>query len=88
MMRLGDKVCVITGSCRGIGKAVAHGFAQEGGKVVITYLKEKEKALEVARETNAGLTLQLDVRDRMSIRQAFKKVADHYGYINILFANI
>jgi len=86
-MRLKDKVCVITGSSRGIGEAIARGYAEEGAKVVITYLTQKGKALQVAKEINTELVLQLDVRDRVSICQAFKKVAEHYGYINVLVNN-
>ncbi len=86
-MRLKDKVCVVTGSSRGIGEAIARGYAREGAKVVITYLEQREKAQQVAKEINADLVLPLDVRDRMSIRQAFKKVAEHYGHINVLVNN-
>ena len=86
-MRLKDKVCVVTGSSRGIGEAIARGFAKEGAKVVITYVTQKKKAELVAKEIKAELVLQLDVRDRASIRQAFKKVAEHYGYINVLVNN-
>ena len=86
-MRLKDKVCVITGSSRGIGEAIARGYAREGAKVVITYVTQKEKAQQVAREINAELVLQLDVRNRMSIRHTFKKVAEHYGGINVLVNN-
>ncbi len=86
-MRLKNKVCVITGSSRGIGAAVARGFAEEGAKVVVTYLTKREKALEIAKEINAELVLQLDVRNRLNIRDVFKKVAEHYGYINALVNN-
>ena len=86
-MRLKDKVCVVTGSSRGIGEAIARGFAKEGAKVVITYLTQKEKAQQVAKEINAEMVLPLDVRDRMSIRRAFKKITDRYGRINVLVNN-
>ncbi len=86
-MRLKDKVCVITGSSRGLGEAIARGYAREGAKVVVTYCKEKERAEKVAEEIGAELALRLDVRDRGSIKEAFKKVADHYGHINVLVNN-
>ncbi len=86
-MRLKDKVCVITGSSRGLGEAIARGYAREGAKVVVTYCKERERAEKVAEEIGAELALRLDVRDRGSIKEAFKKVADHYGHINVLVNN-
>ncbi len=86
-MRLKDKVCVVTGSSRGIGEAIARGYAREGAKVVITHVTQKEKAQQIAREINAELVLQLDVRDRASIRHAFKQVAEQFGHINVLVNN-
>ncbi len=86
-MRLKDKVCVITGSSRGLGEAIARGYAREGAKVVITYCKERERAEKVAADIGAELVLRLDVRDRGSIKEAFRKVADHYGHINVLVNN-
>jgi 3-oxoacyl-[acyl-carrier protein] reductase len=87
MIRLKDKVCVVTGSSRGIGEAIARGFAKEGAKVVVTYVAQEEKAEKVAQEIKAGLVVHLDVRDRTSIRQAFKKVAEKLGHINVLVNN-
>lgn len=86
-MRLKDKVCIVTGSSRGIGAAIAKGYAAEGAKVVITYLEQVEKAKQVAKDTGSELVLKLDTRDRISIRNVFKKVADHFGCINVLVNN-
>lgn len=86
-MRLRDKVCVVTGSSRGIGEAIARGFASEGAKVVITYSTQKEKAEKVAKDIGAELVIQLDVRDRGGIKDAFKKIAGFYGKINVLVNN-
>jgi 3-oxoacyl-[acyl-carrier protein] reductase len=86
-MRLKEKVCVITGSSRGIGKAIAHGFAREGAEVVITYVKHKKMAQQVGKEIDAKLILRLDVRDRTSIRKAFRRIAKEYGHIDVLINN-
>ena len=86
-MRLKDKVCLVTGSSRGIGAAIAKGFAKEGAHVVVTYEKNKEKAEEVAKEIGSNLILQLDVRDRNSIKRTFEKTVEEYGRINVLVNN-
>ena len=86
-MRLKDKVCVITGSSRGIGAGIARGYAKEGARVVLTYLEQETKAIDLASELEAGLCLRLDVRSRESIRAAFEKVANKYGNIDVLANN-
>ncbi len=86
-MRLKDTVCLITGSSSGIGEAIARGYAQEGAKVIITYCEQKDRAEEIGREIGSELVLQLDVRDRASIKRAFQKAYDHFGRIDVLVNN-
>lgn len=86
-MRLNNKVCVVTGSSRGIGAAIARGFAKEGAKVVVTYVSQKDKARQIGDKIGSELVLQLDVRDRQSIRRVFKKIVEFYGHINVLVNN-
>jgi 3-oxoacyl-[acyl-carrier protein] reductase len=86
-MRLKDRVCVVTGSSRGIGEAIARGYSEEGAHVVVTYLENKEKANALAGEIGSNLVLQVDVRSRDSIKSAFRKVADHFGRIDVLVNN-
>ena len=86
-MRLKDKVCIVTGSSRGIGESIAKGFAAEGAKVVITYVTNKQDAIDVSQITNSDLVLKLDVRSRENIKEVFKQVADHYGYVDVLVNN-
>lgn len=86
-MRLNDKVCVITGSSSGIGEAIARGYAKEGAKVVITYNTNKENAEKIAKEIGSELIVHLDVRDRESVKKAFKEINNKYGHINVLVNN-
>jgi 3-oxoacyl-[acyl-carrier protein] reductase len=86
-MRLKDKICLITGSSRGIGKAIAEGYAKEGAKVIITYNVQKEEAEKVAKEIGSELCIQMDVRDRNSIKNAFKQTKEKYGHIDVLVNN-
>ena len=86
-MRLKNKVAVITGSSSGIGEAIARKYTEEGAEVVITYNTKKNDAKRIAQEIGVELVLHLDVRDRETIKKAFKSVYDKYGEINILVNN-
>ncbi|TNE49797.1 MAG: SDR family oxidoreductase [Sphingomonadales bacterium] len=61
MAKLNNKICVVTGGARGIGKAVCEAFADEGARVVLTDIDEAEGAAS-AEEIGAEF-VPLDVRD-------------------------
>ncbi|MCZ6596409.1 MAG: 3-oxoacyl-ACP reductase FabG [Planctomycetota bacterium] len=86
-MRLKDKVCVVTGSSRGIGAAIAKAYAREGAHVVVTYRQNREQAEEVARACGSELCQELDVCSRESIRSCFAAVAERYGRVDVLVNN-
>jgi 3-oxoacyl-[acyl-carrier protein] reductase len=85
--RLKGKICVITGSSRGIGAAIAQAFSNEGAKVVITYLNQADSAAAVARKCHTKLIYQLDVRNRENIVNVFNSVASTQGRIDVLVNN-
>jgi 3-oxoacyl-[acyl-carrier protein] reductase len=87
---LEGKVAVITGSGRGIGKAIAKAYAEAGAAVccVARTLSEIEKtAQEIKKSDGKSLAVQADVTDIESIKKVFKKTADHFGGIDILVIN-
>jgi citronellol/citronellal dehydrogenase len=94
---LQSKTIFITGSSRGIGRAMALRCAQDGANVIITgKTVEAHDKLEgtihtVAREVEqAGgkaLAIQLDVRDEGAIADAIAQAASHFGGIDILINN-
>lgn len=90
-MRLKDKVALITGSSRGIGRAIAVRFALEGAKVVVTYADNREAAGETARmvrEADAeAMVHPLEVRSRESIRAALTATVDRFGGLDVLVNN-
>lgn len=49
-MKLKNKVALITGSSKGIGKAIALLFAKEGAKIIVNYNKSEKEAEEVAEK--------------------------------------
>lgn len=86
-MRLKDKVCIVTGSSRGIGEYIARGFAKEGAKVVITYNNNEKLAEKVGKDIGADLVLPIDVTSRNSVRNVFEETYKYYGKIDVLVNN-
>ncbi|MCD6256856.1 3-oxoacyl-ACP reductase FabG [Candidatus Aerophobetes bacterium] len=91
MERLKNKVSIITGSSRGIGRAIALRFAREGSNIVITYHTREDKAKEVVEEIkNMGrrvIMTQVDVSRREDVRKMVKRSIDEFGKIDILVNN-
>ena len=89
-MKLKDKVAIITGAGRGIGRAYALGFADEGAKVAIAEIVF-ENAQRVVKEIEArggeALALQTDVSDEASTVEMAIKTMDRFGSIDILLNN-
>lgn len=89
-MKLKDKVAIITGAGRGIGRAYALRLADEGAKVVIPEIVF-EKAQKVVQEIEAnggeGLAFRTDVSDETSTVEMAKKTIEHFGEIDILINN-
>jgi 3-oxoacyl-[acyl-carrier protein] reductase len=87
---LKDKVAVVTGGTKGIGRYIAHGFAREGAKVAIgdidlDRLKQTEAEL---REIGADpLALKLDVRAEDEVRAFMKETAGRFGRLDVLVNN-
>ncbi len=86
-MKLRNKVCIVTGSSRGIGQGIAEAYAREGAKVVITYNTRKQEAEKIAKKIGAELVYKLDVRKRSEINLLMKDVAKKYGHIDVLVNN-
>ena len=90
-MLLEDKVAIITGASRGIGKAIALAFAKEGAQTTlcstsIDPLKEVQAAIEVIRP-GSSILLQTNVSNGDEVSQAVKKTLDSRGRVDILVNN-
>jgi 3-oxoacyl-[acyl-carrier protein] reductase len=88
-MRLKDKIAIITGGARGIGKATAERFCEEGATVILWDM------LEVGHETAKELTdkgyscefMPISVTDAPALENAANEIAQKYGRIDVLVNN-
>lgn len=86
-MRLEDKIAIVTGGARGIGRAIATRYAAEGARVVIADINGAE-AEAVAGEIGAGaMGFALDVTKQASIDAMVAGVVARLGRIDILVNN-
>jgi len=90
-MKLRDKVAVITGGSRGIGKSIAETFASEGARVIFTYLHNDSLARDIQNKIkNSGGNakgVKLDVRDLSAVERWKEQILDEYGTVDILVNN-
>lgn len=91
MNSLRNKVAVITGSARGLGKAIAERYAALGANIVINYSKDKVSADEVVSNIQAMganvISVQADVSKVADIEHLFAEAKNAFGKINIVVAN-
>ena len=89
-MRLDGKVSLITGSARGIGRAIALAFAKEGAHIVVAdvNLAEADKtAKDIEALGGKTLALAMDVTDFTKTEEALNKILDKFGKVDILVNN-
>ena len=87
---LKDKIAIVTGGSRGIGKAIALGFAKAGAKVAITSRKLNDleaNAGEIKRFGGEALPIQAHLGKMEEINRMVKTVMDKFGRIDILVNN-
>ena len=89
-MELKDRVVLVTGGARGIGKAIAENFAKRGAHLVIADIS-LGSAEETAREISATgvrtLALGLDVSKSDDVTAAFERIMKEFGRIDVVINN-
>jgi 3-oxoacyl-[acyl-carrier protein] reductase len=90
-MRLKDRVALVTGSSRGVGRAVALAYAKEGAKVMVNYTSNEKAAKEVVeaiqRMGSQAVAVKADVAKKVEAEALVKATVDHFGGIDVLVNN-
>jgi 3-oxoacyl-[acyl-carrier protein] reductase len=91
-MSLKDRVCIVTGSSRGIGKGIATAFAREGAKIVIDYRSQEELAKETAGDLVKKYCTEVeivkaDVSREEEVAEMVTKATKRFGTVDVLVNN-
>jgi NAD(P)-dependent dehydrogenase (short-subunit alcohol dehydrogenase family) len=86
-----DKVAVVTGASRSIGRGIALALAKEGCAVAVNYSRSKDEADEVVKSIKEmggkAIAVQCDVSKRDEVESMFKTTIKEYGKVDILVNN-
>lgn len=89
--RLEDRVALVTGSARGIGRAIAERLASEGAQVIINYSRSMDAAkstvAEIRQAGNRAMAIQGDVSSRPDVERTVGEILERHGTIDILVNN-
>ncbi|WP_018660029.1 3-oxoacyl-[acyl-carrier-protein] reductase [Heyndrickxia acidiproducens] len=91
MEEVKDRVVLVTGASRGIGREIALEFAKNGAHVIVNYAGNANKAEQVAADVreygSEALAIKADVSKEAEVQEMFKEVLARFGKIDILVNN-
>jgi len=91
-MSLRNRVALITGGSRGIGKGIALRLAQDGARVAIAYRANKTAAQQTLRQLQTSgvdcVAVETDISDATLAEQLVRTVADRFGRLDIVVNNV
>jgi 3-oxoacyl-[acyl-carrier protein] reductase len=91
MTDLSGKVALITGSARGIGRAIALRYGSLGADIVVNYSTDETNAehtvLEIRKRGVRAVAVKADVADTTDLEQLFSRTIDTFGKVDIVVAN-
>lgn len=86
-----DKIALVTGSGRGIGRELALRFARDGADVVVNYFRNRQPAEQTAEEIRSlgrdALIVKANVGDLDALEGLYAKIESHFGGLDVLIHN-
>lgn len=87
-----NKVVLVTGASRGIGKAIAEEFARGGDNVILNYIKNKDKAEKLRNKLEneykiKALAIQTDISKEHQVQKMVEMIIKEFGKIDVLVNN-
>lgn len=90
-MSVKNKVIIVTGSSKGIGREVAIILAQNGAKVIVNYSSSETEAIKtvegIIKDGGTALAVRADVSQKSQVTQLFDKAIDTFGKVDVLINN-
>ncbi|GAA4242708.1 SDR family oxidoreductase [Winogradskyella psychrotolerans] len=90
-MTLENKVIIVTGASRGIGKEIAIQLAKNGAKVVVNYSNSSKEAKEtvdtITKNNGSAIAIKADVSRKIDVTELFDKTISTYGKVDVLVNN-
>ncbi len=90
-MKFSDKVVLVTGSGRGIGREIAYAFAKQGADIIVNYVHNEEPALEIVEMIealgNRAIAVRANVGKQDAIEKLFSRISDEFGKLDIFVSN-
>jgi len=90
-MKLKNKVALITGASKGIGRATAIALAKEGCSVVINYKTDGKSAQEVLNQCNVystgNMLFKADITNNIAVKKMMEKIAETFTSLDVLINN-
>lgn len=90
-MKLKDKIALVTGSSRGVGRAIAEAYGKEGAKVVVNYSSSQKAADEIVEKIqqmgSQAIAVKADVAKKDEVEKLVQAAIDEFGGIDILVNN-
>ena len=91
-LHLQDKVALVTGGSRGLGRAISLGLAAEGAKVAVNYARRQQEAVELVEQIRAehgreAMAIQGSVADSADVARMFDACEARLGPLDVLVNN-